>query len=316
MGPDRVAGPRQAAVIGIEVMNLRELLRRQGIYLVLLLLLFVAVLATVGKRGLQKYRLKRVAESRIGQWVYISVDKSNPLSRFSGRPGRWVSSDSVGDKGVKYQFGEGGGKPEIITVPREIPLHRCPPLQEGIDDSFMGTIRIWRGSELNSLEQQTDHEAKVGDTVTVEIKDLDRWLFTQLDFGRLKGELNDLPTHLEDLVRNAVETRRSVDLLRGINKVNYALRRTLRDDTAPPQAKKIAWQHLIRRIDGDNVLRRIKDKMPEPLVGDEPTPENIYKLEKQFLPIKVWAQAFTERRFKQLILTLNGIASGRRNTAK
>lgn len=287
-------------------MNIRELLRRQGIYLVLLLLLFVAVLATAGKRGLQKYRLKRVAESRIGQWVYISVDKNNLQSRFSGRPGKWDSSDGVGAR-VKYQFGEGGGQPEIITVPREIPLHRCPPLQGGIDDSFMGTIRIWRGSELNSLEQQADHEAKVGDTVTVEIKDLDRWLFTQLDFGRLKGELNDLPTQLEELVKGAVETRRSVDLLDGIKEVNDALRTTLRDGKSLPQAKKMAWQNLIRRIDGDNVLRRIKDKMSEPLVGDEPTPENTYKLERQFLPIRVWAQAFTARKFKQLSLTLNGI---------
>jgi hypothetical protein len=295
-------------VIGIEVMKLRELLRRQAIYLVLLLLLLVAVLATVGKRSLQKYRLKRAEEApHIGDWVYVSVEKSNPLFRFSGRPGKWDSSDSVGDK-VKYQLGEGEGKAEVITVPREIPLHRCPPLQGGIDDPFMGTIRIWRGSELNSLDQQADHEAKVGDRVTVEIKDLDRWLFTQLDFGRLKSELNDLPTHLEDLVKGAVETRRSVDLLRGINKVNYTLRRALRDDTSTPEARKNAWQDLIRLIDGDNVLRRIKDKMPAQLVGDEPTLENIYKLERQFLPIKVWSQAFTERRFKQLTLTLNGIA--------
>ena len=287
-------------------MNLGQLWRRQGIYLVLLLLLLVAVLATVGKRSLQKYRLKRgEAAPRMGDWVYISVEKSNPLSRFSGRPGQWESSDKAGDR-VKYQLVEGGGKPEVVTVPREITLHLCPPLQEGIDGSFMGTIRIWRGSELSSLEQQVDHEAKVGDTVTVEIKDLDRWLFTQLDFGRLKGELNDLPTQLEDLVKGAVETRRSVDLLRGITKVNYTLRKTLRDETSPPQAKKIAWQHLIRRIDRDNVLKRIKDKM-EPLVGDEPTPENIYKLERQFLPIKVWSQAFTERKFKQLTLTLNGV---------
>jgi hypothetical protein len=289
-------------------MQLKELWRRHGIYLVLLLVLLIGVLATVGKRSLQKYRLKQFQNTpRVGDWVYVSPAKNDPLFRFSGRPGRWVSSDNAGDK-VEYRLAEGAAKPEVVTIPREIVLHRCPPMQEGIDDTFTGTIRIWNGSELKPLKQQTDHEAKVGDTVTVEIKDLDRWLFAQLDFGRLKSELNELPTRLEELVKGAVEARRSVDLLDGIQKVNYALRRTLRDETLTPEARKQAWQELIRLIDGNNVLRQIKDQMPQPLDGDEPSFENIHRLERQFLPIKVWSQAFTEKRFRQLTLTLNGIA--------
>jgi hypothetical protein len=272
---------------------------------------FILVALVLINKIAVRYPLHKTTAPRttnIGDWIFISVKADDPLSRFSGRPGRLVSRSEFGENKVEYQLQEGAVK-ELIPIPQNVALHGCPPQQEAVDGKFVGTIRIWNGSESKLLENQNEHEAKVGDTVTVEVKNLDRWLFAQFDFGRLKSELDDVPATVKDVVSDAVAARRSAELLRGVNKINYALRIKLRDDTATTKEdRKKAWQELAAIIDNDGILKRIRDKMPEKLEGDEPTVENIGKLERQFLPIKVWSHRVTERRFKQLTLTLNGIA--------
>jgi hypothetical protein len=290
-------------------MKLNEWWRRRGIYLLLsLLLLVIGVVAVARKISQEGERERSEERPQPGEWVYVSLEKKDPLFPcYAGRPGRLVSTESLGAK-VEYQLSE-TAEPEAVMVPPRT-IRRCPPEQEGVDGDFAGTMRIWNGSEATPLEAQTLQRAEVGDNVTVEVKNFDHWIFTQFDFGRLKGDLNNLPVSIEKLVKEAVEARRAVILLRGVTKVNQALRVTLREgaSTCKGTSKEEAWRELIGLINGDSVLKRIKDKMEEPLVGEGFTPENVDKLERQFLPIKVWAQAVTERRFKQLTLTINGVA--------
>jgi hypothetical protein len=280
---------------------------RRPLYALSLFLILAAVLIAISK-GTFKNSRRAMSETppQVGEWVYFSAATDEALSRFSGRPGRLKSRDDEGVT-IEYQLNQSQANVEPVHVPVAISLQRCPPQQEGVDDEFTGTIRIWNGSEETPLKDQRLHQAMLGDTVGVEIKNLDRWLFAQFDFGRLKSELSDVPSFVKDVVDDAVAARRAGDLLRGINEVNYALRSPLRDTLATENARNQVWHDLMRLIDNDTQLKRIKDKMPQPLSGDNPTPDNIDKLQRQFLPIKVWSHHITEREFKQLTLTLNGV---------
>jgi hypothetical protein len=276
---------------------------------ILSLILIVAVGLAAASRRIIANPAQPHAEkpAQVGDWVYVSLKPNDTLFRFSGRPGWLISKDEDGAT-VQYQLYQSPAKSELIKVPASVPLHQCPPEQEGVYGWFNGTIRIWNGSEEKPLKYQTRHDAILGDTVCVEIKNLDRWLFEQFDFGRLKGELSDSPSFAKDVVDDAVAARRSADLLHGISEVNFALRVSLRETPAVESSRNEAWQNLIRFIDNDTLLKRIKNKMPQPLEGENPTSENIEKLERQFLPIKVWSHRVTEKSFKQLTLTLNGVA--------
>jgi hypothetical protein len=279
------------------------------LYVVSLILIVAVGLAAASRRILPNPAQHPHAEkpAQVGDWVYVSLKPNDTLFRFSGRPGWLISKDEDGAT-VQYQLYQSPAKSELIKVPASVPLHQCPPEQEGVYGWFNGTIRIWNGGEEKPLKDQTRHDAILGDTVCVEIKNLDRWLFEQFDFGRLKGELSDAPSFAKDVVDDAVAARRSADFLHGISEVNFALRVSLRETPATESSRNEAWQNLIRFIDNDTLLKRIKNKMPQPLEGENPTSENIEKLERQFLPIKVWSQRVTEKSFKQLTLTLNGVA--------
>ena len=280
----------------------------QLLYIVVLILIVAVGLAAFGRRILPNNARPQAEKSaQVGDWVYITRPKNDTLFRFSGRPAWLISKDRDGVT-VQYDLYQSPPKSELIKVPASVPLHQCPPEQEGVYGWFNGTIRIWNGSEGKPLKDQTRHDAILGDTVCVEIKNLDRWLFEQFDFGRLKGELNDAPSFAKDVVDDAVAARRSADLLHSISEVNFALRVSLRETPAVESRRNEAWQNLIRFIDNDTLLKRIKNKMPQPLEGENPTSENIEKLERQFLPLKVWAHRVTEKNFKQLTLTLNGVA--------
>ena len=288
-------------------MNPNQRRSRRPLYALSLFLILAAVLIAISKGTFKNSRRASSEKTpQVGEWVYFSSTAHDDLSRFSGRPGLLKSRDDEGTT-VEYQLHQSPAKPERQLVPSDISLHSCPPQQAGVDDDFTGTIRIWNGSEETALDDQKQHQAKLGDTVTVEIKNLDRWLFAQFDFGRLKSELGDVPTFVKDVVDDAVAARRAADLLRGISEVNYALRSPLRDPLATESTRNQVWHDLMRWIDNDTQLKRIKDKMPQPLSGDNPTPDNIDKLQRQFLPIKVWSHHITERKFKQLTLTLNGV---------
>lgn len=273
------------------------------------LILVVAVgLAAASRRILPNTAPPHAEKTaQVDDWVYVSLKQNDTLFRFSGRPGWVISKDEDGTT-VQYQLYQNPAKSELIKVPASVPLHQCPLGQEGVYGWFNGTIRIWNGSEEKPLKDQTRHAAILGDTVCVEIKNLDRWLFEQFDFGRLKGELSDAPSFAKDVVDDAVAARRSADLLHGISEVNFALRVSLRETPAVESSRNEAWRNLIRFIDNDTLLKRIKNKMPQPLEGENPTSENIEKLERQFLPIKLWSLRVTEKSFKQLTLTLNGVA--------
>jgi hypothetical protein len=282
---------------------------RQQLYAFSLVLILAVVLTAIGKRAFQNpRRASSEKPPQVEEWVYFSSTAHDALSRFSGRPGRLISRDEEGAT-VEYQLHQSPAPLETVMVPATISLQPCPPQQGDVDDDFTGTIRIWKGSEETPLKDQRQHEAKLGDTVSIEIKNLDRWLFTQFDFGRLKTELGDVPSFVKDVVDDAVAARRAADLLRGISEVNYKLRTPpLRDTLASESTtRNQVWHDLMRRIDNDIQLKRIKDKMPQPLAGENPTPENVDKLQRQFLPIKVWSHHITEKKFKQLTLTLNGV---------
>jgi hypothetical protein len=282
-------------------------------YLIGLGLLIAAGVIAVGIQhsGWVVHRNLHGGPIRVNDWVYITGDNLDPaLNRFSGRPGQLDSQDEDGGITIRYQLQRSPAKAELRKIPRGTAVYHCPSQQEGVDGQFMGTIRIWNGGEDKPLQEQTIHDAELGDTVTVEIKDLDRWLFEQFDFGRLKNELEDIPSGVKDIVLDAVAERRVAILLAAINRVNYALRVPLRDEHLPEQSRVEAWQDLLKSINSDSALKRIKDKMPEPLEGEPPilSLENIAKVGRQFLPIKVWSHRVADRNFKKLTLTLNGIA--------
>jgi hypothetical protein len=266
-----------------------------------------------------------------GDWVYVPTGTSAPpkidgatFEALQGRPGKIIAEEGMAAK-VDYEpeanpdWDQAAGKVVANGNQRTLPpfsipvsdLRRCPPQQQGIDDNSTGVVRMWIGDELTPLDQQTDHDARVGDTVTVEIKDFDRWLFEQFDFGRLQEELDSVPEDLATEIKAAVKARRSVELLEGLKRVNELLRSDdMRGELfVPPdeQAKAAQYEKVIRAINSNTVLLAIEAKIHGELSADKPLDARIKALDERFLPARVWISTVTEKKFRQLTFKVNGV---------
>ncbi|MEA3209611.1 MAG: hypothetical protein QOE70_2668 [Chthoniobacter sp.] len=311
------------------------------IHIAAVLVLLVVAMIIVSKKLSPTYRDAGPSDTVVKDgWGYVrnvsdlkelpvTVDES-PASEervrrgFVNRPGQLKSSDKNFDT-VEFKlfdnrlFADMGSKTFQVLKGR---LRPCPPEQQAVDGDFTGTIRIWRGNERLALDKQKAHDAEIGQEVTIEIKNFDRWIFTQFDFGRLTQDVESAPDKLRKLIKDTVEARRSVELLTGIQEVNRLLQVNLPSEPDPnakdkqkakaenDAQRKQAWDKLFDVIENNQSLKQIKAANPELAalnMGVESTPENIRKFEQWFLPIKVWSQKVAEARFKELTLTINGV---------
>lgn len=287
-------------------MKIIKRLRLKPIHIVALLVLLGVVLLIASKRLSHTHQDTGSSDVvGVDGWGYLG-DLEEPFDQFSNRPGQVKASDGEFDT-VEFKLFE-NAETKILKIGKGR-LHSCPPEQEGVDGTFTGTIRVWKGNERTPLNNQRDHYAEIGDFVTVEIKNFDRWLFMQFDHGRLSEDLEYAPEKLKQFVKEAVAARRSGELLTGIQEVNWLLRVDLRSKSKDEKAQ--AWEKLIDVIENNNSLKQIKEANPETVAikkgSENLTVENINQLEKQFLPLKVWSEQVTELHFKQLTLTINGV---------
>ena len=266
-------------------------------------------------------------------WVYLQESSPNgpgdrSLDFYLGRPGKLVAPPAAGKCRVKFDLqsserklfsNEDEKKKNMVEI--EAPeswLKRCPAGQEGVDSGFEGVIRVWNGTPATDLDKQTLHEAKLNDKITVEMKNFDRWLFVQLDLGRFREDINDLPPDFRKYVEKAVAARRSVQFFAALNHVNQLLRSELKNDGLREQA----WKTLKRMITEDPVLAELvqggaeagenakqpaSGPVPDGGWGDKFSDKEVLKIEQRIGPLKAWFINFTQKRFQQLTLTINGV---------
>jgi len=308
-----------------------------------LFFLFAIAAALIYKKekGESKADLKAgdVGEPK-AEWFYVSgLGSNDPFNSLSGRPGHLKHEDSKytisyrlyssrnndvvktagvkllngGDsqRGPQYALDDGSEAPKDKTMvegagihggsaePLKYLLKPCPA--QGGYGAFMGVTRIWRGDSTSALDEQVIHQAQIGDTVTVEIKNLDGWLFQQFDFGRLREDLEPPPPSLKDVLSKITLSRRCLELLTSIYRVNTMLQEIdTRED----------WKQVLSNIEDNDILEEIKNADPKTALITSQTEladERKWDLQRVFLPLKVWEEHLTSKRFRQLTLTLNDI---------
>ncbi len=239
------------------------------------------------------------------------VARSVRKKDYFGRPGQIVTGGTNEMVQVEYKLGTVFESAKtVLAIPSAL-LLRCPPEQDEVGSGFEGVIRIWNGTESMPLDKQNVFEGKVGDKVTVEVKDFDRWLFVQLDFGRFPEDLNDVPPDLAKYMREAVSARRAKTLFIGLKHINQRLRVEMKE--LAPEGRKKAWGEVREIIAKDPILTKIAEAIKGGINWDAPDDEQgslekeVLKLETQILPLIQWQIGFSNKRFQELTLTLNGI---------
>jgi hypothetical protein len=268
-------------------------------------------------------------EFKEGDWVYFPVvqaDNDKPLTvakylgakgatspktvergDYSGRPGVVVAGGSTETSHVEFKLGTFYHPPTVtLAIPRAL-LLRCPPRQGPVGDDFEGVIRIWKGTDSTPLEKQTNHEGKVGDKVTVELKDFDRWLFVQLDYGKFREDINDVPNELRKHVEKAVATRRAKSFFMGVKQVSQRLRGDMK--TSFKEVRKKAWDELQEIIKKDPILHEVAEGINWEAADDEhgALEQEVVKLEAKFGQLMQWSLNFVDKRFHDLTLAFNGV---------
>jgi hypothetical protein len=272
------------------------------------------VLAIVVLIGWKATHQKKTAVAPTEGWVYMWIQKDEfakyaEYKKYSGRPA-WRDTEKAAT--VYYQLAD---EPAFHAV--ELPpalragLKPCPPHQEGVDGTFAGAVRMWNGDEMMPLDHQVNHGARVGDTVAIEVKNFDRWLFKQYDLGRLSEDFKDAPEVLRPILATAAQTRHCEDMLRPFYKINDTLRGALKNSDQEEDAyaecgvRACLWKEILQDIDRDPILKQIaKEDLDLQAKFDA---SNEGKARARFYPLKVWLEGVTERRLKQLTLALNGV---------